>query len=77
MYPSTLGYFSNSLLQKYQLAFLEKIRKIWENQISMDVPPDDFLLFPDNHALLLASIRPDIQEKKILFRETQKRFFTL
>lgn len=40
-----------------------------------DIPSDDFLLFPDIHSLLLASIRPDVSEKDD-YRATLKEQFS-
>lgn len=55
---ATLGYRPNSLIEKYQQAFVDKLQNIWKVQIDQDVPSADFLLFPDVHGLLLASQRP-------------------
>ncbi len=54
---STLGYTPNPLINRYQNAFLEKLKNIWKVEIGWDIPPDDFLLYPDVHWLLLASVR--------------------
>ncbi len=55
---STLGHTPNILLEKYRKSFVWKLRNLWILQIWWETPPDDFLLFPDIHGLLLSSVRP-------------------
>ncbi len=57
MYYSTLWYSNNSLIRKYQAKFLLKLQNLWRNSILLELPPDDFLLYPDIHGLILASHR--------------------
>ncbi len=72
----TLGYTPNPLIEKYQDAFVSKLQNLWISRVWGDLPPRDFLLYPDIHGLLLASARPWILEageyKKILLDEYQK-----
>ena len=75
-YLSTLGYTPNILIQKYQLSFLNKLQKLWKDEIGGEVPPDDFLLYPDYHGLLLIWIRDandnHTQWKEKILEELQK-----
>lgn len=34
LYYSTLGYTPNTLIEKYQLLFIEKLEKIWKTHFS-------------------------------------------
>lgn len=60
MYYSTLGYDSNPLICLYQERFVQKLKKLWVEYIDSDIPEELFLLFPDIHWLLLASMRHNI-----------------
>lgn len=57
LYYSTLGYANNPLLKNYREIFLLKLQHLWKEQIDTVIPPDDFLLYPDIHSLLLANNR--------------------
>lgn len=63
---STIGYPSNPLITQYKEKFAEKLQYIWRMHISEDIPPVDFLLFPDIHGILLAAIRTGNTDKKYL-----------
>ncbi len=65
-YPSTLGIVPNPLLEKYTQSFLLKLQNLWRVHISSEIPPSDFLLFPDIHGLLLTSARPGNLKKSQL-----------
>jgi hypothetical protein len=53
----TLGYSPNPIIHIYQKNFLIKIQDLWKWYFGDTLPPDEFLLFPDTHGILLASIR--------------------
>lgn len=75
-YPSTLGHTPNPLLEKYRQLFLMKLQYLWKTHISPEVPPPDFLLFPDIHGLLLASMRPGNMERPQLIDILQREYLT-
>lgn len=67
LHLSTLGYTPNPLLEKYTQSFLLKLQNLWKTHISLEIPPSDFLLYPDIHGLLLSGIRPENPQKNKLF----------
>lgn len=84
MYFSTIGYTPNPFLEKYRQWFLMKLQNFWKTHISLDMPPPDFLLYPDIHGILLASIRPwtleriqfiDVLQKEYLIYKKQGNSF--
>lgn len=70
---STLGYFQNPIIDTYRESFLVKIQTLWQQNISVDIPPPDFLLFPDIHGMLLAAIRPENPDKVAILALLQKQ----
>jgi hypothetical protein len=70
----TLGYTPNPLVETYQDAFLEKLQRLWIAQIGGNMPSRDFLLYPDIHGLLLASVRPGHKDLQNLLAELQLQY---
>ncbi len=64
LYYSTLGYTPNTLIEKYQLFFIEKLEQIWKTHFSWWIPVRAFLLCPDIHSLLLAIDKKNNEEKE-------------
>ena len=73
-YYFTLGYLENPIITQYQQAFLYRLQKIWMESIGGDIPADDFLLYPDIHGLLLASIRPGSPHRDSLIAEIKDQY---
>ncbi|MBC7498343.1 hypothetical protein H7170_01745 [Candidatus Gracilibacteria bacterium] len=73
-YLSTLGYNPNILLEKYRKLFVSKTRKIWNMHIGGDIPCDEFLLHPDIHSRLLASMRGELGVGIQYYRELEKEY---
>ena len=64
LYYSTLGYTPNTLIEKYQLFFIEKLEQIWKTHFFCFLPVRAFLLCPDIHSLLLAIDKKTNEERK-------------
>jgi hypothetical protein len=73
---STLGYFQNPIIDTYRESFLVKLQKLWQENISTDIPPADFLLFPDIHGMLLAAIRPENPDKVAILNFLQTQYLS-
>ncbi len=52
-HPYTLGYESNTIIEKYQQAFFHILEKLWYEQVWGKVPEREFLLSPEIHSRLL------------------------
>jgi hypothetical protein len=55
---------------------LARLQKLWISQIGGDMPPRDFLLYPDVHGLLLASVRPGSTQSGSLLTELQTEYLS-